>query len=141
MQASRENLALMSGLRKRQEFLAVQSSGKKWISQGFILQIAPHNQSDPPKFGLRLGFTVSKKVHKSAVQRNRIKHRLRAVAADILPLYAKRGYDYVLVGRLTAADRPYETLKSDLMWCLKKMDLYQTPLQKPDEIKLPAPEI
>lgn len=107
-------------LRKRSEFLAIQGKGRKWVSHGLILQTRP-NESDIK----RIGFTVSKKVDKSAVKRNRIKRRLRAAAADILRTHAAAGHDYVLVGRPQTATRPYATLCEDLKWCLRKLDLYE----------------
>lgn len=107
-------------LTARSDFLTVQGKGKKWISRGLILQFKP-NDTDH----VRIGFTVSKRVHKSAVMRNRIRRRLKAAAADILPSCAVKGYDYVLVGRKSGATYPYETLKSDLKWCLKKTGCYE----------------
>ena len=88
------------------------------MSHGLTLQAMPNDLGC-----IRVGFTVTKRTHKSAVKRNRIKRRLRAVAADILPLYAKDSCDYILVGRALSAIRPYETLQDDLKWCLRKMDL------------------
>jgi ribonuclease P protein component len=118
MQASKAQQKSLIRLKKRTDFLAVQNKGKKWVSHGLILQVRPNALSQR-----RVGFTVSKKVDKSAVKRNRIKRRLRAVAADILPAGAQNGYDYVLVGRATTATRPYETLCQDLTWCLDKLGL------------------
>ncbi len=116
MHASRQQLKKLGRLQKRPDFLRVQNKGEKWVSHGLILQVMPNDLGQ-----MRVGFTVSKKVDKSAVKRNRIKRRLRAVAADILPLYARSSCDYVLVGRKLTATRPYETLCDDLKWCLDKM--------------------
>ncbi len=118
MQASKEEQASLTQIKKRADFLKIQSKGRKWVSHGLIVQTAPNEE------GLkRIGYTVSKKVDKSAVKRNRIKRRLRAVAADILPNGAMDGQDYILVGRPQTALRPYETLCEDLRWCLRKMGL------------------
>lgn len=100
----------------------IQGKGKKWVSHGLIIQVHKND------LGIRrIGYTVSKRVDKSAVKRNRIKRRLRAVAADVLPVIAKDGYDYVLVGRPATATRPYDTLKNDIKWCLGKMELLAEP--------------
>jgi ribonuclease P protein component len=88
------------------------------VSHGVILQALPNDLG-----AIRAGFTVTKKTERSAVKRNRIKRRLRAVAADILPVYAAPSHDYVLIGRNLSATRPYETLIQDLRWCLKKLGL------------------
>ena len=118
MQASKEAQASLTQIKTRADFLKIQSGGRKWVSHGLIVQTAP-NKDDIK----RIGYTVSKRVDKSAVKRNRIKRRLRAVAADVLPQGAKNGQDYILVGRPQTAIRPYETLCEDLRWCLRKMGL------------------
>jgi len=111
MHASKEQQASLTQIRKRADFLKIQSKGKKWVSHGLIVQTAPNEDGIK-----RIGYTVSKKVDKSAVKRNRIKRRLRAVAADVLPEGARNGQDYILVGRPQTAIRPYETLCEDLRW-------------------------
>ena len=118
MHASKNQQASLIQIKSRAEFLKIQSAGKKWVSHGLIVQTAPNDTGDK-----RIGFTVSKKVDKSAVKRNRIKRRLRAVAADVLPDYARTSQDYILVGRPQTATRPYDQLCEDLRWCLRKMDL------------------
>ncbi len=122
MQAHKEDTRKLRMLKTRSEFLHVRNKGKKWVSHGLILQVCLNDGQ-----GIRIGFTVSKKVDKSAVKRNRIKRRLRAAAADILPQYASDNTDYVLIGRPQTAIRPYESLKNDLKWCLKKMGYDKKP--------------
>ena len=103
-------------LKKRSDFLRVQSAGKKWVSRGVIMQVAPND------IGLsRFGLTVTKRVSKSAVVRNRIKRRLRAAAYDIFPLYAQKNIDIVLIGRVETEKRDYGDLQNDLKYCLKKL--------------------
>lgn len=116
MQTDRQQLKSLVRLKNRADFLKIQTKGQKWISHGLILQIIPNDLGQ-----MRVGFTVSKKAHDSSVKRNRIKRRLRSLAADVLPLYAQGSCDYVLVGRTLSATRPYETLIQDLKWCLEKL--------------------
>jgi len=118
MQASKDQQATLIQIKKRSDFLKIQSKGKKWVSHGLIIQTMPNEDAIK-----RIGFTVTKRTDKSAVKRNRIKRRLRAAAADILPQSAKNGHDYILVGRPQTLTRPYDTLKNDLKCCLGKMDL------------------
>ena len=118
MHASKDQQASLTQIKTRADFLKIQGKGRKWVSHGLIVQTAPN-----PDGIKRIGYTVSKKVDKSAVKRNRIKRRLRAVAADVLPTGAKGGQDYILVGRPETAIRPYETLCEDLRWCLRKLEL------------------
>ena len=84
-----------------------------------IVQTAPNDTGEK-----RLGLTASKKLAKSAVVRNRIRRRLRAAAREVLPLYAKGGADYVLIGRPETPERPWPDLVKDLIWCLKKLECY-----------------
>ena len=118
MHATKEAQASLTQITKRSDFLKIQSKGRKWISHGLVVQTAPNEDGIK-----RIGYTVTKRVDKSAVKRNRIKRRLRAVAADVLPTGAAGGQDYILVGRPGTAVRPYDLLCEDLRWCLRKMDL------------------
>ncbi len=70
---------------------------------------------------VRVGFTCSKKVG-NAVARNRAKRRLRAAAHEVLSKCGQKGWDYVLIGRAdVTAERPFEALKGDLVYALKKL--------------------
>ncbi len=115
MQATKAQIKSLEMLRKRADFVRINRTCKKWVSHGLVLQVVPNDLGC-----VRVGYTVTKRVDKSAVKRNRIKRRLRAAAADILPLYARGSCDYVLIGRQLTATRPYETLRNDLKWCLEK---------------------
>ncbi len=122
MKATKEDLKKLDRLRKRSDFLRLNarenSATQKWVSKGFIL-LALENGLDVRRFGV----TVTKKLEKTAVGRNRMKRRLRSVAGNILPSYAKNGMDYVLIARDQAATRPFAELEKDLRWCLNKMGL------------------
>ena len=61
---------------------------------------------------MRVGFTCSKKVGNS-VERNRVRRRLREVVRLAPPEQMRRGYDYVLIGRRTALELPFERLVED----------------------------
>jgi ribonuclease P protein component len=107
-------------IRKRADFLAVASSGKKWVAPGFILQIgAPHSPSELVRYGL----TASRKVG-NAVIRNRARRRLRALAMELL-IHASPAHDYVLVARDTTPDCVFEDLRQDLIKGMKRMKIWQ----------------
>ena len=110
----------ISSLKNRADFLRLNKSGKKWISKNLVLQTDSGAGDDI----LRYGITVTKKTYKSAVKRNRIKRRLRALANDILKNKALTNKDYVLIGRPSTLDAPYQTLEKDLIWCLKRMECH-----------------
>ncbi|MAE52107.1 MAG: ribonuclease P protein component [Micavibrio sp.] len=127
MHASKQQRARIIPLKKRADFLSIQSGGRKWVCKGFVVQVARTPDDSPLEENdhLRCGFTVTKRTNKSAVKRNRIKRRMRAVAADVLSVYGRGGYDYILVGRPDMLTRPYAALCKDLKWCLRKLDLLQ----------------
>lgn len=102
-------------LRKRREFLAA-ATGRKWAATSLVLQALARGDEAPP----RIGFTVTRKVG-SAVIRNRARRRLREAAREILPLAAKQGYDYVLVGRAATLNRAWPDLLDDLRTALAKV--------------------
>ena len=67
---------------------------------------------------MRVGFTCSKKVG-NAVARNRAKRRLREIARLDLPIHARPGWDYVLIGKQNVtASRDFATLRADLVAAL-----------------------
>ncbi len=88
---------------------------RKISSRGIVLQALPNDLGI-----IRVGYTVTKKTQALATKRNRIKRRLRAAAALVIPEHAKLSCDYVLIGRAEAENRPFEALCGDLKWCLEK---------------------
>ncbi len=110
-------------LKKRAEFLRVAGVRRKWATPGMVLQAA-YDPSCVDAGRLRVGFTATKKTG-NAVVRNRIKRRLRAIADELLPLHAKPGWDYVLIGRKETPLREHQALKADLLTALKKVGAYE----------------
>lgn len=106
----------METLRKRSEFIAAQKSGKKIVTRTIVVEAA-ENKHDI----IRVGYTVSKKVSKLAVTRNKIKRRLRAAAREILPELGVKGKDYVLVGRHNAFVNDFAVIVEDLKYAVKKI--------------------
>ncbi len=70
---------------------------------------------------MRIGFTVSRRVG-NAVERNRVRRRLRAVVREVLMAHGKEGCDYVIVGRRASLARPYGELVHDLETALAELD-------------------
>lgn len=70
---------------------------------------------------MRVGFTVSKKVG-NAVERNRVRRRLRAAADRVLPADGRTGRDYVVIGRKAALERPFSDLVQDMRTAINKVD-------------------
>jgi ribonuclease P protein component len=110
-------------LKKRREFVACAASGKKFVRPTLVLQMRVRGPEDvpyAPEAAVRAGFTCTKTLG-NAVVRNRIKRRLRAAAAQILPLWGRAGHDYVLIGRGKAKDCPYSELLDDLAFAVKRL--------------------
>ena len=100
--------APITRLKKRAEFLAVRQ-GEKRRGPYFLLET--RNRGD--EAGPRVGYTVTKKAG-NAVERNRIRRRLKeavrvCAAADMSP-----GRDYVIVGRRDLLGAPFDAIKAEL---------------------------
>lgn len=108
-------------LRKRSDFLLAARARKQGVGSMMVqARKRREGETDQPD-AIRMGFTCSKKVG-NAVARNHAKRRMREVARSILPSLGKPGWDYVLIGRAeTTAARPFEDLKGDLKYALKKL--------------------
>jgi len=108
----------LSTLKKRAEFLRVRG-GPRWSTPAFVLEARsrPAGAHDP---AARFGFTVSKKIG-SAVVRNRVRRRLRALVAALDPSRVREGFDYVLIARPGAEQRSYRELAADLDQALDRV--------------------
>jgi ribonuclease P protein component len=119
----------MSGLgrlKRRAEFLRVAGDGRKSVTPGLILQVAPQLEATALSEGhtLRVGFTASRKVG-IAVERNRARRRLRAAVHEVMALHAEPGRDYVLVARAGTAKRKFAALLGDLKAALRQAGAYR----------------
>lgn len=104
-------------IRKRREFLTVASKGNKVVASTLVLQgYLPAGASSP---AIHVGFTVTKK-NGGAVQRNRIRRRLRAAAQEIVPQVGLAGWSYVVIGRYRALEEPFPIILRDLRYAIRK---------------------
>ncbi len=106
-------------LKKRAEFLRVRG-GARWTTASVIVEGKPRSGSQYSGQSARFGFTVTKKLG-SAVDRNRIRRRLKAALAEIAADHAQPGFDYVLIARDGALNRPFAALKKDLEDALQRV--------------------
>lgn len=107
---------LMERLRQRADFLAA-ANGRKIATAAFVLQTRARAQTG----AIRVGFTVSKKVG-TAVERNRVRRRLKNLVARSATGRLLSGHDYVLIGRRAALQRPFEQMVEDLQAALRRLE-------------------
>jgi ribonuclease P protein component len=76
------------------------------------------------RYPTRFGFIVSKKIHKRAVRRNRIKRRLREIIRTrLLTDYQERLQQYatiVVVARPGSLEASYQQMEEKLVGCFKR---------------------
>ena len=105
----------MERLRQRADFLAA-AQGSRVATAGFVLQSRKRDDRGP----IRVGFTVSRKVG-SAVERNRVRRRLREIVRLSAEPELRAGHDYVLIGRRAALSLPFERLDEDFKGALRRL--------------------
>jgi len=105
----------MERLRQRADFLAA-ATASKVPATGFVLQARKRGDEGP----VRVGFTVSKKVGK-AVERNRVRRRLRDIVRRSNPAWMRSGHDYVLIGRRAALNLPFARMSEDFEGALRRL--------------------
>jgi ribonuclease P protein component len=114
----------MERLKRRKEFLAA-AAGAKAPTAGFVLQERPRGDEGPA----RVGFTVSKKVG-GAVERNRVRRRLREIVRLSAARNLEGGSDYVLVGRPAALEMSFSRLVEDFAGALARLDKARGPTHR-----------
>src|SRR5690349_20393208 len=97
----------MERLKRRADFVAT-ASGNKAPTGAFVLQARARSDSA----AARVGFTVTRKTG-NAVERNRIKRRLRELVRLSGAATMQKGHDYVLIGRRSALNAPFEKMTSE----------------------------
>lgn len=100
-------MARFERLTRRRDFLAA-AAGLRASSRAFSLQAVGRGDGLP-----RFGFTLTKKTG-TAVERNRIRRRLREAVRLVGSLGARDGFDYVLIGRREALGIDFSQLTGDL---------------------------
>jgi ribonuclease P protein component len=102
-------------LTKRADFLAA-AQGARVSATAFVLQ-GRHRTDEGPA---RVGFTVSRKVG-NAVERNRVRRRLREVVRLSDAERFRAGNDYVLIGRRAALEISFARLAEDFAGALTRI--------------------
>jgi len=116
-------------IKSSRDFKEISKSSKKFFSKTSIIltKNTAQNYLFDQKKGrnaqdfCRIGFTVSKKVSKLAVKRNKAKRRLREIARDLAPKYCQNHQDYVIIARPQIIDSDFSVIKRDVEFCLKNL--------------------
>ena len=105
----------MERLRQRADFLAA-ATGLKAPTAAFVLQARKRDDDGP----VRVGFTVSKKVG-NAVERNRVRRRLKEIVRLSAAGCLRPGHDYVLIGRRAALELPFDRMIEQFDGALRRL--------------------
>ncbi len=120
-------------LKRSRDFSQVYRHGKKAVSKHFVLRVLPSPSVAQPEAGqfcfeeaeppsTRIGITVSQKVSKRAVVRNRLKRQVRAAMRVLLP-YLQPGLWLVVSLRPEATECEYGEILRELKESLTKLEV------------------
>jgi ribonuclease P protein component len=105
----------MERLKRRTDFRAA-AAGARAPGSAFVLQARRRGEAaqkpDQDAGAVRVGFTVSKQVG-NAVERNRVKRRLREIVRLAPAAALSAGHDYVLIGRRAALQARFGDMARD----------------------------
>ena len=110
-------LAKENRIRKKNDFEEIFKQGRGVKKNSLYFKIKENDLKIS-----RFGFIVGKNFSKKAVQRNRIKRRLREVVKNFLP-QIKKGFDVVVVV-LPGEENDFEKLKNTVEKVLKELKLF-----------------
>lgn len=111
-------------LKRNKEFSRVYARGKSFATKRLVLVYLPRRYG-----GVRVGFTVSKKVGNS-VTRNRLRRRFREAYRTYLDQLNVSAH-IIFIARAPVADAEFREILDDMRYLLKKAQL----IEKKPEIK------
>ncbi|HEX2146290.1 MAG TPA: ribonuclease P protein component [Pseudorhizobium sp.] len=97
-------------LKSRPQFLAVRA-GEMRRGRNFLVEVLDRQEPETPA---RVGFTVTKK-HGNAVERNRMRRRLKEAVRTSAAFAMKPGHDYVIVARREVLTVPFAELTAQIV--------------------------
>ncbi|TCV75866.1 ribonuclease P protein component [Neorhizobium sp. R1-B] len=110
MTDEKKNKKTVGRLKSRPQFLAVRQ-GESRRGRTFLLEVLDRNAPDEAP---RVGFTVTKK-HGNAVERNRMRRRLKEAVRHSAGFAMKSGHDYVIVARREVLSAPFADMTAQLI--------------------------
>jgi ribonuclease P protein component len=106
-----KRLGAFARLMRRPDYQRV-ARGRRWQSEAFTLQAQRRDEASHVAEP-RIGFTATRKIG-GAVERNRIRRRLKEAVRLTKSLEARVDHDYVLVARRAALRRQFDLLCDEL---------------------------
>jgi len=101
-------------IKRHFDFLEMRDTKTKAFTKSFVLQVRPNEQGVT-----RTGLTVSKKISKKAVVRNRLRRQMNEIMRLSHELQAKYpSHDVILIAREEALNRDYHQLTKDFTYLL-----------------------
>jgi ribonuclease P protein component len=119
----------MERLKRRTDFRAAATALRAAVP-AFVLQARRRAESGP----VRIGFTVSRQVG-NAVERNRVRRRLREIVRLSAGGGMHDGHDYVLIGRRAALELPFGEMRQELDAALGRIHAPAAPGQARREVR------
>jgi ribonuclease P protein component len=116
----------LATLKRRKDFQLVRK-GNRWSTREFVLE---GRQRTAGGDQARFGFTVARAVG-GAVERNRIRRRLKAAVKSVQMSHARHDFDYVIVARRLALEARFEDLVRELATALDRVHRPRTTSKAP----------
>ena len=105
---------MLERIKRHLDFVEMRETPMKAFTKSFVLQMRANDMGMT-----RVGFTVSKKISKSAVVRNRLRRQMREIVRLSVDLQNKYpSHDIVLIARSDALNRSYDQLTKDFAYLL-----------------------
>ena len=99
-------------LRKRREYLAMRGA-ERVAKPAFVLLCRRRRDDETAAAGRRFGYTVTRRTG-NAVERNRIRRRLKEAVRQAAANGGEARFDHVLIARRAALTRDFAALVADL---------------------------
>lgn len=106
-------------IRRASDFLALRHSGVSRAHPLLVLRAVPNNLNRT-----RFGFVVSKRISVKAVDRNRVRRRLRDI---VRRAPVREGWDQLLIARKPIVGADFQTIRSAVLDLERRLDLLETP--------------
>lgn len=118
-------------LKRRAEFQRTRK-GARWATPLFVLEAKARGDTSSAEGAgqARFGFTVTRQIG-IAVERNRIRRRLKAAVKDVQVEHSRPEFDYVLIARRPSLTSSFDALVADLTAALDRVHRAPAQAQRP----------